>query len=1029
MNYQNKTRKDLIKELQELQKEHNSLKTLYEKDITERKLTEEALQREKNFAESIIATAQIIILVLDKQGRIIRFNPYTEEILGYKLAEVQGKDWFSIFLPKSDVEEVSSVFLKAICEIQTHGYINRIVTRDGSERQIEWYDKTLKDIQGNIIGLLSVGQDITEHKHAEDKLREMNERLKLAQVASKSGTWDWDITKNTLYWSEEFLKIFGMPADVTPGFESWKNTLHPDDIQKVSKSIQDAIDQKKDLLNDYSIITPSGETKWIRATGKTTYDKNNKPVRMIGLCTDISELKRNEILLLKSEGKYRLLFHGLKEAVYVHETIHDGPGKFFEVNESACKMLGYTKEEFLQMEVKNIDEPEQAAKIPAIHKKLFKDGNALFETHHITKDGRRVPVEVNIQLFELEGKSMVLSVARDITDRRKAEELIRESEDRYRDLVENSQDLICTHDLEGRIISVNPWAAKVLGYEKDAILQKNIRDFLAPEVLRGVQVYLARIRKNGTAKGLLQVQTAAGERRIWEYNNTLRTDGTTIPIVRGMAHDITERKLAEDKLLRQYELVSRITETSPVGITILNSEGQITFANARAEKVLGLTKDKITRRYYNAPEWGITDLEGNPFPDEELPFQRVMASAHPVFDVQHAIQWSDGRRVLLSVNAAPILDASGAPEGMIATLTDITEYTHAEKALRLEKENFRHSLDDSPLGIRIATIKGNTIYANKTLLDFYGYDNLEELQNTLLKKRYTPESYKQAQKRKRRRERGDLSDSEYEISIVRRNGEIRHLQVFRKEVLWDGLMQFQIIYNDITERKYGEEEIKKSKKLLEDLHRHLDEIRENERAVISREIHDQIGQSLTALKLDLNQIHTYINTNPEAVVKLESMIELVSNTIQIVQRISSDLRPGILDDLGLISAIEWYTGEFEDRTGIKCRLISDDSIYNDSQKNLILFRVLQEAFTNIIRHAKASSVTVKLHHTQKGTTLTIQDNGIGITWEKIESAKSLGLIGMRERLKQLEGMVNISTGKGHGTKLTIFIPEKKKSES
>jgi len=355
---------------------------------------------------------------------------------------------------------------------------------------------------------------------------------------------------------------------------------------------------------------------------------------------------------------------------------------------------------------------------------------------------------------------------------------------------------------------------------------------------------------------------------------------------------------------------------------------------------------------------------------------------------------------------------------------DITQNKQVEEALRLEKENFRHSLDDSPLGVRIATIERNTIYANKALLDFYGYDSLGELQRTPLKDRYTPASYVQAQKRKHQRERGDLSASNYEISIVRKNGEIRHLQVFRKEVLWDGVRQFQVICNDITGRKLAEEEVIKSKKLLEDLHKHLNEIRENERASISREIHDQIGQSMTVLKLDLNRMHKYINTNPEALAKLEGMIELVSDTIKDVQRISSDLRPGILDELGLVPAIEWYCDEFEKRTGIKCILKLDDSDYSDSQINLVFFRVLQETLTNVIRHAKASSVSIKLHRLNKGATMTIQDNGIGITKEQNESTKSLGIISMRERVKQFNGTIDISSKKDNGTKLIIFIPYK-----
>jgi len=484
-----------------------------------------------------------------------------------------------------------------------------------------------------------------------------------------------------------------------------------------------------------------------------------------------------------------------------------------------------------------------------------------------------------------------------------------------------------------------------------------------------------------------------------------------------------------------------------------------------------------------------------------------------------------------------------------AYIRDISKRMQTEEALQMEKENFRHSLDDSPLGVRIATIEGNTIYANKTLLEIYGYHSLEELQKAPLKNRYTPESYVEAQKRKHQREHGDFSATDYEISIIRKNGEIRHLQVFRKEVIWSGVNQFQVIYHDITEQKLAEkglreneeifrivisnapisifvtddkgviilhegkvlkklgmrsgenvgvsaydlfnelrvvelngkvtngksvlnrvfkgevvsgitelngmhfdnqfvpffgindevigfigvatditsskkieEELRKSKEMLEKLNQHLNEIREDERALISREIHDELGQSLTALKLDLYHMYKYVKVDQEAQIRLSNMVELVSGTIKNVQRISSDLRPGILDDLGLVSAVEWYCNEFEERSGIKCSLKLDNSDYNDSQINLVIFRVLQETLTNVLRHASASFVKVNLRKSYKGITMTIHDNGVGIPEEKINSNKSLGLISIRERVKQFNGKIDISSIKGNGTKLIVFMP-------
>jgi len=141
---------------------------------------------------------------------------------------------------------------------------------------------------------------------------------------------------------------------------------------------------------------------------------------------------------------------------------------------------------------------------------------------------------------------------------------------------------------------------------------------------------------------------------------------------------------------------------------------------------------------------------------------------------------------------------------------DITERKRVEEELRKSEENFRRSLDNSPLGVRIVTAEGETLYANRAILDIYSYDSLEELRRTPIKERYTPESYAEFKIRKEKRGRGKLGPSEYEISIVRKNGQVRHVQGFRKEVWWNGARQFQVIYQDITERKRAEEERKQS---------------------------------------------------------------------------------------------------------------------------------------------------------------------------------------------------------------------------
>ena len=153
------------------------------RDITERRRMEEALREERDFAESLIQTAQTVILVLDTEGRIVRYNPYMEELSGYELEETRGKDWFDSFLPERDRDRIRRLFAQAVGDTQTRGNVNPIVTKNGSKREIEWYDRTLKDRDGNVVGMLVVGQDITERKHLEEQLRHSQKMEAIGQLA------------------------------------------------------------------------------------------------------------------------------------------------------------------------------------------------------------------------------------------------------------------------------------------------------------------------------------------------------------------------------------------------------------------------------------------------------------------------------------------------------------------------------------------------------------------------------------------------------------------------------------------------------------------------------------------------------------------------------------------------------------------------------------------------------------------------------------------------------------------------------
>lgn len=226
------------------------------------------------------------------------------------------------------------------------------------------------------------------------------------------------------------------------------------------------------------------------------------------------------------------------------------------------------------------------------------------------------------------------------------------------------------------------------------------------------------------------------------------------------------------------------------------------------------------------------------------------------------------------------------------------------------------------------------------------------------------------------------------------------------------------------ERKQTEEKLKKSQKQLSSLTAHLQSVREEERANVAREIHDELGQSLTALKMDLFWMDQKISKDENALrQKILDMIELTDATIQSVKRISTELRPGLLDDLGLSAAIEWQADEFQKHTGIRCKItIEPEEIILDKELSIAIFRIFQETLTNIARHAQATKVQTWLIKKEHFIKLDVQDNGKGITEKQMHNIKSFGLIGIRERASFLGGKVKITGEKNRGTVISVSIP-------
>lgn len=232
------------------------------------------------------------------------------------------------------------------------------------------------------------------------------------------------------------------------------------------------------------------------------------------------------------------------------------------------------------------------------------------------------------------------------------------------------------------------------------------------------------------------------------------------------------------------------------------------------------------------------------------------------------------------------------------------------------------------------------------------------------------------------------------------------------------------LIREIAERRRAEDHLRKSEENLRALAAHLHSVREEEWARIAREIHDELGQALTGLKMDLKWIAKRL-PEPEGALaeRAKSMSGVIDDTIASVRKIASRLRPEVLDQLGLTAAVEWHAKEFRRRTGIRCNLaLPSDAPAVDRERSTAVFRILQELLTNIARHASATRIDIDMRMDSDALVLTVEDNGTGIEESAVLDARSLGLLGMRERVLPFGGTVEITGAKGRGTKGVVSIP-------
>lgn len=483
----------------------------------------------------------------------------------------------------------------------------------------------------------------------------------------------------------------------------------------------------------------------------------------------------------------------------------------------------------------------------------------------------------------------------------------------------------------------------------------------------------------------------------------------------------TLKKLQKSFIAEQLAAAKSIEETveSMIDCVILiDLKGRITQVNKVVETTYGYKKDEIIGK----TPWEFLIKEDISRFREKL---KETIEKGSIREFECTVATKDDREILTSFSSTMLKDVEGKPKSIVTVLRDITERKQAEEALQESEHRYRLLFERNLAAIFRNTLDGKILDCNESFVRLMGYDSREEiLKHSTLDFYFSPHDREKfiAQLQ----EKGVLTN--FEICLRRKDGSpvwtLANVVLIKGEKDTPAIIQGTSV--DITEQKKVDEELKSSRDELRSLYAHLQSVREEERTHIAREIHDELGQTLTALKMDLSWLRHKLPQNQKSLLeKIKASLKLIDDTIRMVQRISTELRPGILDDLGLMAAIEWQTEGFQKRTGIKCEVtLYPDDIVVAPNLSVTIFRVLQETLTNVARHANATGVKVSLKKKASKLELKVKDNGKGITEKQISNPKSFGLIGIRERIRFWKGEAKIKGVRGKGTTVTVNMPLK-----
>ncbi|MCF7886409.1 MAG: PAS domain S-box protein, partial [Candidatus Marinimicrobia bacterium] len=557
------------------------------RNISERKLAEKKMKDSKNRLEQFFKINLDLLCIANTDGYFVKVNKTWERVLGYNKNELEGSKFLN-FVHPNDLEATVDAIARLESQKEVINFVNRYECKDGSYRYLEWRSAPSGDL------IYAAARDITENMEAARKLKETKEQLELAVEGGNLGTWDWNIKTGEVKFNRNWATMLGYSLDeIEPHISTWEKLVHPEDLPIAKDELKAHLKGETNFYKaEFRMQHKSGNWVWIMDSGRVT-ERNNKgkALRACGIHISINKLKKTQKKLQESKDRYQKLSNLSFEGILIHND-----GKLIDGNKSLSKMIGYEHGElFGQNIIKKCVPVQYHAKI---RKNINKNSTKAYEIEAQRKDGTTFPAKIQSRNFRDGDKKLRVTAVRDITEQKKAEQALRESEEKFRSFVENANDIIFSTSLEGDFTYISPNWKEILGHESEKVLGKNFKDFVYSEDIPQVQEFFEKVITTGEKRKGVEYRVKHQDGRYRWHTSTgspMKDDQGHIVAFLGIARDITERKKIINALEESEERFRTIFNHSPQPMTLTETHtGMLLEVNdIFCEKIEGNKEDII----------------------------------------------------------------------------------------------------------------------------------------------------------------------------------------------------------------------------------------------------------------------------------------------------------------------------------------------------------------------------------------------------------------------------------------------------